>query len=358
VSYEADRLTSYERSFRRAGMPSFIADRTASQDIWTRAVPLLAVVAGAEVLGALDLSSAPAVNLLLLLAGAALLLGAVALLNLLRRRPLLAGPAQVGVPELVAFVVVPALLPLLLNQQVLSALVTAAANLVLLGLVYPTITFGTPSIVVWAGRRLVGQLSTAATLVARAIPLLLLSSVVLFINTEMWQAFALMSTGRLVTVLALLALVSTAFLVVRLPREVGVLEADVVGSVQAPPLDRRQRVNVGFVLLISQGLQVAVVALACGAFFVALGLLAVPPELVETWIGRPPDALLTVSGFVLSDELLRVAIAIAGLAGFYYSIAVLTDATYREEFAAELTDEMRASFQARVEYLELRERLH
>lgn len=333
-------------------MPSFIAERTATQDIWTKAVPVLALVAGVEVLGALDLSSAAWVNALLLLAGAALLLASVVVVNALRRRPLLAGPTHVGSLELGAFVVVPALLPLVLNGQAVSAGVTAAGNALLLALAYPTITFGTPFIVVWAGRRLVGQLATALTLVTRAIPLLLLSSVVLFINTEMWQAFATMSTARLAATLALLVVVSTAFLVVRLPREVGVLEREV--GVEAPPLDRRQRVNVGFVLFISQGLQVAVVALAVAVFFTALGLLAVPPDLVETWIGRPPDTLLSLSGFVLTDELLRVAAAIAGLSGFSYSIAVLTDATYREEFAAEITDEMRASFRARADYLLLR----
>jgi hypothetical protein len=50
-------------------------------------------------------------------------------------------------------------------------------------------------------------------------------------------------------------------------------------------------------------------------------------------------------------ELLRVAAAIAAFSGLYYAIAVLTDATYREEFLSELTDEMRASFAARVSYL-------
>ncbi len=43
--------------------------------------------------------------------------------------------------------------------------------------------------------------------------------------------------------------------------------------------------------------------------------------------------------------------AIAALSGLYYAIAVLTDATYREEFLEEITVEMRATFAARVEYL-------
>jgi hypothetical protein len=43
--------------------------------------------------------------------------------------------------------------------------------------------------------------------------------------------------------------------------------------------------------------------------------------------------------------------AIAALSGLYYAIAVLTDATYREEFLSELTEEMRSSFALRADYL-------
>jgi len=57
---------------------------------------------------------------------------------------------------------------------------------------------------------------------------------------------------------------------------------------------------------------------------------------------------------LISQGLLRVAGAIAAFTGLYYAIAVLTDATYREEFLDELTTEMRTTFKARAEYLRLR----
>ena len=56
-------------------------------------------------------------------------------------------------------------------------------------------------------------------------------------------------------------------------------------------------------------------------------------------------------------ELLRVSAGIAALSGLYYSVAVLTDSTYREEFLEELTGEMRESFAQRAEYLKVRERV-
>jgi hypothetical protein len=344
--------SDYEQRFRRAGLPSFIAERTARQDVWTRALPLLGLVAGAEVLGAVDLKLSLLTNVLLVVAAVALLSGGLALTNALRRRPLLSGPAEVGTPELVAFVVLPATLPLLLNEQPVSALVTAAANLALLAFLYAVIAYGLVSIVRWAGRRLLGQLVTAGQLVARAIPLLLLFSVVLFINTEMWQVFAGLANARIAVLVGLLGLLATGFLVVRLPREVGALQADI--GEDSLPLDRRERVNVGLVLLVSQGLQVLVVAVGVGVFFVALGLLTVSTGLVETWTGSAPTPVLGSGSFVVSAELLRVATAIASFSGFYYAIAVLTDATYREEFASEITQEMRQSFIDRGQYLRSR----
>jgi hypothetical protein len=38
-------LADYERRFRRAGLPLFIEDYSAREDVWTRAVPLLLVFA-------------------------------------------------------------------------------------------------------------------------------------------------------------------------------------------------------------------------------------------------------------------------------------------------------------------------
>jgi hypothetical protein len=141
------------------------------------------------------------------------------------------------------------------------------------------------------------------------------------------------------------------FLALRLPREISSLEAEVQAETGGPPLDRRERVNVGLVFFVSQSLQVLTVTLAVGVFFVAFGLLTVELPLMETWVGRKPNVIAELGGVQVTSELLQVAGAIAALSGLYYTIAVLTDSTYREEFLTELTEEMRGSFVARVAYL-------
>jgi len=116
---------------------------------------------------------------------------------------------------------------------------------------------------------------------------------------------------------------------------------------------------VGLVMFVSQGLQVLVVSLAVGAFFVAFGALTIGAEVRESWIGDNGNALLTLSFLgervQVTEELLRVSGGIAAISGLYYTIAVLTDPTYREEFLDEITGEMQETFRARAEYLGLRE---
>jgi hypothetical protein len=351
-----DDVAVYERGFRRAGLPLFIEDYSAREDVFTRAVPLLTLVLLGEVLGAIDLNWSVGANLAATVGALAIVLLALGLLNRARGRPFLSRPRDIGTAELVGFVVVPAVLPLVFGGQWRSALVTAAANLALLGVVYGVVGYGLLSIVRWAGARLVRQLVASLALLARALPLLLIFAVVLMLTTEMWQTFAAETDGQLALVGGLFVLVGCMFLVARLPREVGQLEREAGAG---PPLDSRQRLNVGLVLFISQALQVLVVAVAIGLFFAAFGTLAISPEVQQTWLGAAPDSLLDLhlvgGDQVISTELLRVSAAIAAFSGLYYAIAVLTDSTYREEFLSEVTEEMRTTFAARADYLALRQ---
>lgn len=348
----SDARATHEAAFRRAGLPLFIDDTSAARDVWTRAAPLLVLVFFAELLGAIDLDLSPVANLATLAGGLGILVGSFALVNRLRGRPPFALPEDIETPELAAFVVIPALLPLVLNGQTTSAAVTAAGNLTLLALLYAVIAYGLVSILRWAGRRLVDQLAASVQLLARALPLLLLFSVVLFINTEMWQVFGDMRDGTLLATVALLAGVGGLFLAVRLPREVAALEAHVGDG---PALDRRQRVNVGLVMFVSHSLQVLVVSVAIGVFFVGFGTLVISSAVSESWTSHPPNTVIDLGAIgidaAITLELLRVSGAIAAICGLYYAISVLMDSTYREEFLSELTDEMRSSFALRAEYL-------
>jgi hypothetical protein len=349
------RLEEYERRFRRAGLPLLSEDYSARSDVFNRAFPLLALVLLAELLAALDVDWSPLANAAALIGALAVTLLAVAVVNRLRGRRALAIPEDVGTVELALFVIVPAAVQGAVHGG--WGVAVLAGNLALLGLVALAFGFGLGAIVVWSARRLGGQLARSLLLLARAVPLLLFFSLVLFVNTEMWQVFGEQTGATLIAIGLLLALVATMFLAARLPREVDRLERD-IGDGSAPPLRRFQRANVGLVLLISHGLQIAVVTLAIGAFFVAFGTIAIDAGVTRQWLGSSGHALFSVTLLDVplrpTTELLRVAGAIAALSGVYYAISVLTDAAYREEFLDEITAQMRDTFAARAEYLELR----
>ncbi len=130
--------------FIRRGVPHFIEDYSATQDVFTRALPALSLVFVFEMFGALNLDWPLLVNILALPAGLAALIGAWALVNRARgRQPL-----------------------------------------------------------------------------ARALPLLLLFGVFLFLTPEIWQVSESMQGPFFWAVVGLFFFLGTLFLVTRLPREV------------------------------------------------------------------------------------------------------------------------------------------
>ena len=351
------RIAECRRRFRGSGLPLFDEDFSASTNVFNRAAPLLALVFLGEMLGAIRLDWSLAANIAALLGGLAILLAAAMAINRYRGRPAASLPEDVGRIELAAFVLVPALLPLIFGGQTRSAWVTALANLTLVLLINAVFGYGLVSIVRWVGRRLWHQLLASFMLLARAVPLLMIFALLAFMSTEMWQVFSAITDADLVAIALLFAGLGTAFLLARLPREVRALEAE-VGD-EGEPLNRKQRRNVELVLFTSQAVQVLTVSLLVAAFFIAFGLIAVPDSIRASWVG--PDCCdqlfaFTIGGesFQMTVELLKVAAGLAAFTGLYFAIAMLTDSTYRDEFLQEVTAELRSVFAVRADYLRLR----
>ena len=345
-------VEEYERQFRHAGLPAFIDDYSASRDVFTRAAPLLTLVFLGEMLGAIDLDWAWYANVAAAVGGLLFLVAVWAISNVIRDRPPWALPQDVGPVELALFVLVPALLPLIFGGQWQSALVTAGVNLALLALIYGVVGYGVLSIIRWVAVRLVGELGPSAVRMARAIPLILGGSLILFLTTELWQVFAEIPLAHLALLTGFLMALGALFLVVRLPVEVRRLEQD------GPELNRRQRINVGLVLFVSMAFQVLLVCVGVGAFFAILGSLAVSDAVRESWLGSNGNVLFSLpvlgNNVEVTEELLRVAGGLAALSGLSYAVQMQTDDTYRRLFFDEVEREMQASFSARAEYVRAR----
>lgn len=352
---EPQTKKEFEREFRRAGVPLLTEDYSASEDIFNRAVPLLGLVLVAELLGPLSTDFSTLGNIVAVAVGLGLLVLALGSINKLRGRPFFSLPRKVGRPELAAFVIAPALLPGLISGHWGIAALTALFNLGLLVLILAVIGFGLISILIWAMTRVLDELSRSLGLLVKAVPLLLIFSLILFLTPELWQVFSRLPDASLALLIGIFVGLGSAFLIARLPKEVEALERS--AGAGGPPLRRRQRVNVGLVLFVSQSLQVLVVALAVAVFFVMIGLLTVDATTVAGWTGGPVEVLfefpLAGREAQMTTELLRVAASIASFTGLYFAISMLTDNLYRQEFLSQITDEMKQTFVRRIDYLKL-----
>jgi hypothetical protein len=354
---DARRIRELERGFRRDGLPNLIVDLSATEDIFTRAVPFLAVVFMLEIVNALAVNASWA-GLLLALAGAVVLLGGFGLLNVLRGRRFLAIPQRFGIPELVVFVTLPALLPVVFGRQFRFGVTTVLVNVAILVLAYVVVGFGLIFIVWWVVVRLFALLGGSMIVLVRAVPLLLFFSLVSFFTTEIWQVFTTTGLATFWTAVGMFVLLGMGFLAVRLPGVVReVLAESHLGDV---PLRRRERVNLALVALISESLQVGFVSGAVWLFYVLLGALLVSADVRDAWLLQPSTVVWDVAWFgervQVTTALLRVATGVAGFAGLYYAVTILVDSAYRDQFVDTLTEELRDTFRRRAEYLGLLQR--
>jgi hypothetical protein len=382
TSAAAPAVAATERWLLRRGLPHLIADYGAREDIWPRVLPALSALFVLESLQAVNLEDDWRwwANALAVLSAAALLAVGWAAVNRARGRPAFSRPEELSPGEMAAFVVLPALVPLVFGAQWGTALLTLVGNAVLLLLIYVAGSYGLVPMTRWAFGRLVREIGTVANLVLRALPLLLLFVTFLFVNTEVWQTSAALRWPTVAVVAVLFLLVGGAFAAIRLPRQLADLAtfessdemrarvsdtpaAALLPLVGAAPLERepltpRQRLNVGLVVLASEGIQVALVAAGLFVFFSVFGFLAIDASVQASWIGSGPDPVATLDAWgqemVLSEELLRVAAFLASFSGLYFTVVLLTDATYRDEFLVEILDDVRQSFAVRAVYLRAR----
>ena len=370
-------IAAVERWFVRRGTPHLIEQYSATEDVFTRALPVLSLVFLLEFGVALNSHWRWWENVLAAVGGFALLLGGFAAVNRLRGLPALHRPSRVGPPELATFVLLPALVTAAFAQP-RQALGIVATNLVLLGLAYVVLSYGLVPLTRWAAARVFQQLGEVGGLLSRALPLLLVFVVFLFLTPEVWEIAGSMQWPVLLANLALFVALGVGFLLARLPTETARLgEFDDVTAVrrlcvgtpaeiwatkleavpEPVPLRMRQRGNLYLVVFVSQTVQIVLVTITIVAFFVAFGLLAVRPDIQARWVDDA-DASASLLEFdlwgspaMLTPALLRVAVFLGVFSGFYVAVYAVTDATYREQFFDRVASELRQTFAVRAAYL-------
>lgn len=354
----------------RRGLPHFIHPYRASEDVFTRMLWVLVVILVIQVVGdAADEQWSPGANAMVVGAVLVVLAGAYAAQNRLRGRRAFARPNRVGVPELSVFVLLPAI-PSLLKGHVFFGISNAVGNLVLLGIIYAFTSFGIVPMARWTLGHGLHRLASAVSVLLRALPLLLLIVIVVFVNSDAWQVAAGLRWSAMLAVVGLFFLIGAGFAISRVPRQIGEGIAPIVSLPDElpeslllqlpadpppiPPLSRRERVNVGLIVLVSEGILVTLAVTMMFVFLLVFGMLAVSLPVLELWTDGDPHVLATLHLFgqemVLTAVLVKVAAFVAALSGLSFTVSLLSDRGYQEEFISDLDAGLDEAFVVRAVY--------
>jgi hypothetical protein len=344
-------LRATERWFLGHGLPFFVEDRSITVDDLVRGrslVVLVLVYFGSLLLAVPAGEDWP--QRLVYAALGVVALGAVwVVANLARRQRAMERPRRVGVVEVAVFTLAPAAAVAALRQDADLVLTVLLTDLSVLAVVAAAEVLDAGPIARWAVLRTFREVSSLFRLVTRALPMLLLFTTFLFINTEVWQVSSSLSTPVLWLAVAFFGVLAVGFLLARLPEEVAAVNdqiepdavrravagtplaesCDEIGEDLRPEsLARKQRVNLLLVLLVTQMSQVLVLA--------------------------APHPVPFLPGLGFSQELLQVSIFLAAFSGLYFTVYAVTDSAYREQFFHEITDELERAVGVRAGYLALR----
>lgn len=246
--------------------------------------------------------------------------------------------------------------------------------------VYAATTLRMTAMARWAVARTLKSLGLLFPLVTRALPLLLVFVMFLFINAEVWEVGAALDGGVLWVTVMLFAGLAVAFLLARLPEELDAVADDVRGErlvalTRGTPLEAAaarlveagedeprlsddasvrgfQKANLVVVLLVAQIVQVLLLSLSVLVFFIIFGTVAMKDAIVAGWIGEQ-DLHRWGVGY-LSAELVQVSVFLAAFSGMYFTVAAITDDVYRQQFFTSITRELDRAVAARVAYQALK----
>jgi hypothetical protein len=363
-----ERLTTLgeiEAWFVERGVPHFAADSALTRAVLRRAAPILVTYLAVTVIMTASFAWSFEVNLLAIAVAALVVSAGWATVNVLRGRHWRSLPDRVGPLEVAAFLVIPALPPLIVGFQLSDAVYTVIESAVFLAIVYVATSLGLLGTTRWAVRRARAQVGSLGRLLTRALPLLMVFIAFAFLQSDTWQAIAALSWANVALVIVVFAGLSVAFVVGRLVPEIRrlvsldrpwadileIAQRTVAPSVCAPladarpadvPLTTREWINVGTLVLFSQGLQIALVTVAVQIALVVFGLLLVPLSIQQQWSGLGALQVVTtpVLGLPVSGPLVAVSLILGAFSGLYFTIAALSDNAYRAEFFSDADREL------------------
>jgi hypothetical protein len=246
--------------------------------------------------------------------------------------------------------------------------VNIIGDTIVVALIFGCTATGLGSILGWSLRVTASNLASVGRLFVRALPVVLLT-VLVFFNSYVWVMAATVGRPRLWLALIFLFAVAAVFLISStFDRVRPILDPDAKKAEDAAsltgtpfekmpdrprrvPLSRAERLNVGFVLALSQIIQVLTVAVVTASIFFVLGLILLSPELLAAWAPHAPtDGSILGMTFPVPDALIQIMMFLAALTFMYVSARAVGDATERARFLDPLIEDLRLTMVARDRY--------
>ncbi len=369
--------------FVHNGIPHFIDDFTASEDVWTRAIGTLSAVFFLELFLTFGDDFSGWQQFGVFSGGLGLTVGAFVVINRLRGRPNFARPRTIGAGELALFVMIPPALALLGgHRDAMGVVQIILFNLAVLAVVYVVVSWGVFSMLRWGLVAMWHQITGILQLLGRVLPLMLLFSAFLFLNAEIWQVVNDLPILFFAGIALALAFIGLVFLVGSMTGAIAELRffdswtevdrelastpledcnaADFAGAPERVPLSRAARLNLTLRVVVGLSAQVLLVTLLIFGFYVAFGLVTVRQDTILQWTTLDSISSITLSSFSIGDETivltalhLVTAGIVASFSGLQFAVSLVTDENYRAEFVEESNAEVRAALAVRAAYLGL-----
>lgn len=376
---EVDRDRT-ERWFVRQGLPHLIDSYSVREDVLTRMFPFLSLVVFLELFLSFGDRWQGWAQAGAFLAGVALMLGAFALVNRLRGRPLWMLPDTAGAPEVLLYLALPAIPTAIGAEDAVAenVAVLLVANLIILVVGFVLTAWGIIPMMRWSVGQVWRQMNDIANLAMKSLPILLLFSAFIFLNAEMWQVAHDFTWPFFAVICALIFGIGSAFVMLSVKRitvdlarfnrwsdvrpfcdrspVAACVPADDEPPPDAPTLGRRAEWNVTLLLFVAQAIQILLVALVITAFYLVFGLFTVRADTLLQWTTADPEILdgdtwwTPATDLVFTRQLVIVSAFIGLVSGLQFAVQVVTDESYREEFAAGMTAEIREALAVRAVY--------
>jgi hypothetical protein len=363
-----------ERWFLDRGLPAVLTRRARLQAVWSRSAPFLASTATLDVCSLITYQMVGEVGFV----GAPPLVQRVGLAAALLALPVAAGVGWIvarRVTDRAQAIVSTVASVIGIGSQVLKGhtaeqyLARLAEGIVAVPVVVLLTAVGVGSVVGWAVRLALSQLVAAWALLVRALPVVLLSVLVLF-NTAVWTVAATLSPVRFGFALDIFLVIAAAF-VVRgtiehakptliaaassphyAPQLAGTPFEDLPDPMEVRPLTRGERFNVVVNLAASQLVRIFAVALVTQLLFFVVGLVMFTPQLLREWTQHSlTHAVLFGCPIPVSQAFINMTFFLGSLTFMYVSARAVGDGEYRHEFLDPLIEDLKLTLLARNRYL-------